>query len=105
MGIDERSFNAYMSRIRIPIEQVFGNSDQKFGFISNRQNLKVNLQSVGKNFKMAMFIFNCLSLSQGNQSMTQSGFNRTLRLSVRASTGRCACLFVLPNQNSWDSFK
>jgi hypothetical protein len=83
MSADERSYNAFTSRLRIPIEQVFGNSDQKFGFISNRKNLKVNLQSVGKYFKMAMFVFNCLSLSQGNQAMTQSGFNKTLRLSVR----------------------
>jgi hypothetical protein len=83
MNIDSRSFNAFMSRLKIPIEQVFGNFDQKFGFISYRKNLKVNLQSVGKYFKVAMFVFNCLSLTQGNQSMTQSGFNQTLRLSVR----------------------
>ena len=77
---DGRVFNALMSRIRIHIENVFGNTENQFAYVSYHKGLKLGGRNLEKVYAVATIFMNIQATFYGNQFMHALGY--PIRLSV-----------------------
>ena len=68
-----RAFNALMSRIRINIENAFGNQSNLFAFLAFHRSLKLGGRNVLKVYKVACILMNMRCAFYGNQFTHQLG--------------------------------
>ena len=77
---DGRAFNALMSRIRIHIENVFGNTENQFAFLSYHKGLRLGGRNLEKVYPVATIFMNIHSTFYGNQFTHALGY--PIRMSV-----------------------
>ena len=68
-----RAFNALMSRIRVNIEQAFGNQSNLFAFLAFHRSVKLGGRNVLKMYKVACILMNMRCTFYGNQFTHQLG--------------------------------
>ena len=68
-----RAFNALMSRIRVNIEQAFGNQSNLFTFLAFHRSVKLGGRNVLKMYKVACMFMNMRCTFYGNQFTNQLG--------------------------------
>jgi hypothetical protein len=64
---ESRTFNNYMSRIRIYIENFFAGVSNIFSYLSFKNALKLGGRNVGKQYEVANFLMNVRTTFRGNQ--------------------------------------
>jgi hypothetical protein len=62
-----RAFNALMSRIRVNIEQAFGNQSNLFAFLAFHRSVKLGGRNALKMYKVACILMNMRCCFYGNQ--------------------------------------
>jgi hypothetical protein len=65
---DEKAFNARLSSIRISVEHAFGHTQVLWTYTAFTKQLKLDLQLVAVYFAIAVFLTNCYTCLQGNQT-------------------------------------
>ncbi len=78
--VEDRAFNALMSRIRIHIEMAFGGHSNLFTFLSFYRGLKVGGRDIGRIYKTAWILSNMRTTFYGNQLTHE--LNNPLRMSL-----------------------
>jgi len=61
------TFNAFMSRVRILVENQFASLKQTFRTLGDVQHMKLGNGHIDREYIVAVFLFNCFSIFNGNQ--------------------------------------
>ena len=64
---ESRTFNTYMSRIRIYIENYFAGMSNVFSYLNFKHSLKLGGRNIGRQYEVANFLMNVRSTFRGNQ--------------------------------------
>ena len=80
LAVDDQSFNALMSRIRIHIENAFGGQSNQFAFLSFYRSNKIGGRNCAEQFMVAAIFMNMRCTFYGNQFTHE--LNNGMRMSL-----------------------
>ena len=80
--VDDRRYNNLMSRIRIHIENTFGELSKVFSHFRFRNGLKLGGRNIGRQYEVANFFMNLRTIFYGNQFTAALSQNPACRMSI-----------------------